>query len=53
MVELTFKGRAERFVPLSLVKRIASSTSEEPDEDVAGIGKEGVKAIKGTLTSVL
>ena len=53
MVELTFKGRAENFVPLSLIKRIASSTSEEPDEDITNIGKEGVKAIKGMLAWIL
>ena len=47
MVELTFRSRVEHFVSLSLIKRIASSTSDEPEESYASIGKEGVKAIKG------
>ncbi|KAL4242313.1 5-Hydroxymethylcytosine binding [Abortiporus biennis] len=62
MVELTFKARLKYFVPLSLLKSIASlpssqsstargknkaqdSTDSELPEEIAYIGKTGVKAI--------
>ncbi|EJF62226.1 hypothetical protein DICSQDRAFT_58814 [Dichomitus squalens LYAD-421 SS1] len=43
MVEVTFGSRAKHFVPLSLLRNIAS----EPPEEVAYIGQDGAKAIKG------
>ena len=46
MVDLNFKARAEHFVPLSLVKRIASG-SREALEDLSYIDEDNVKAIKG------
>ncbi len=46
MVDVTFVSRAAHFVPLSLLRNIASS-SDLPDE-VSYIGKEGAQAIKGT-----
>ncbi|GJE87441.1 EVE domain-containing protein [Phanerochaete sordida] len=46
MVDLTLKARAEHFVSLALLKRIAASPSSEPPADVEYIGEEGVKAIK-------
>ncbi|TBU28751.1 PUA-like domain-containing protein [Dichomitus squalens] len=45
MVEVTFGSRAKHFVPLSLLRNIASSS--EPPEEVAYIGQDGAKAIKG------
>ena len=45
MVDLNFKARAEHFVPLSLVKRIASGSSETL-EDLSYIGEDNVKAIR-------
>ena len=47
MVEVTFKSRAKNFVPLSLLRRIAASSSSDVPEDVSYIGEDGVKAIKG------
>ena len=46
MVDVTFKSRAAHHVPLSLFKRVASLSSDEPPDDVAYIGKDGVQAIK-------
>ncbi|KDQ64124.1 hypothetical protein JAAARDRAFT_187497 [Jaapia argillacea MUCL 33604] len=46
MVDVTFKRRAQNYVPLSLLKYIADSTSSDPLNDVPHIGPEGVKAIK-------
>ncbi|KAI0711049.1 PUA-like domain-containing protein [Cerioporus squamosus] len=45
MVDVTFGSRAQHFVPLSLLRTIASS----PDvpEEVSYIGEDGAKAIKG------
>ncbi|KAI0737675.1 PUA-like domain-containing protein [Daedaleopsis nitida] len=45
MVDVTFVSRAAYFVPLSLLRKIASS-SEVPEE-VEYIGEEGAQAIKG------
>ncbi|KAG7097524.1 hypothetical protein E1B28_004867 [Marasmius oreades] len=47
MVDLTFKSRADHFIPLSLLRFISncSSASDIP-EKVAYIGEEGVRAIK-------
>lgn len=47
MVDLTFQARAKNFVPLSLLKRIASTSTAQPPSDVDYIGEDGVKAIKG------
>ncbi|PSR92206.1 hypothetical protein PHLCEN_2v4736 [Hermanssonia centrifuga] len=47
MVDVTFKARTEHFIPLSLLKQIASNQPDsEPPSDVAYIGKDGVSAIK-------
>lgn len=52
MVDVTFRSRAKHFIPLSLLKYLASLSSSsssvaDPPEDMAYIGKEGMKAIKG------
>ncbi|CDO73841.1 hypothetical protein BN946_scf185015.g170 [Trametes cinnabarina] len=44
MVDVTFVRRAPHFVPLSLLRGIA--TSSEPPREVSYIGAEGVKAIQ-------
>lgn len=49
MVDLTFKSRAQHFVPLALFKKIAALPTDEPPEDIAYIGEDGVRAVKGTL----
>ncbi|KAI0082550.1 DUF55-domain-containing protein [Panus rudis PR-1116 ss-1] len=51
MVDVTFKSRAKHFIPLSLIKHLASlsgsSTSlADPPEEVAYIGRSGMKAIR-------
>ena len=46
MVDVTFKSRAVHHVPLSLFKRVASLSSDEPPDDIAYIGGGGVQAIK-------
>ncbi|KAL5507807.1 hypothetical protein ACEPAH_5425 [Sanghuangporus vaninii] len=46
MVDVAFKSRAARHIPLSLFKRIANSPTDDPPTDVAYIGSEGVRAIK-------
>lgn len=58
MVDLTFKSRAKHFVPLALLKYIASlplPTSSDDEEGVPGLveelsylGRKDVAAIKGT-----
>jgi len=45
MVDLNFKARAQHFIPLALVKSIASGANEPPDL-ASYIGEDGVKAIK-------
>ncbi|RPD81319.1 DUF55-domain-containing protein [Lentinus tigrinus ALCF2SS1-7] len=45
MVDVTFVSRAKHFVPLSLLRTIASST--DVPEDVSYIGEDGAQAIKG------
>jgi len=45
MVDVTFEARAAHFVPLALLRRIAAAS--EPPSEVAYIGEDGVKAIKG------
>ena len=56
MVDLTFSSRAKNFVPLSLLKYIASLRASDDDgggalpEEIAYIGAVGMKAIKGTLS---
>lgn len=57
MVDLTFKSRAEHFVPLALLKYIADlrTTSSTDGEDsgipaeIAYLGVDGVQALKGKL----
>ena len=51
MVEVAFGSRVQHFVPLSLLRNIASS-SELPEE-VAYIGEDGAKAIKSSCSTVL
>ncbi|KAI0650841.1 DUF55-domain-containing protein [Trametes meyenii] len=45
MVDVTFTRRALSFVPLSLLRIIA--TAPEPPEEVSYIGQEGARTIKG------
>lgn len=47
MIDATFISRAAHFVPLSLLRHIADSASPDPPEEIAYIGTDGVKAIKG------
>ncbi|KAK7696146.1 hypothetical protein QCA50_000797 [Cerrena zonata] len=51
MVDVTLRSRATHFIPLSLLKHLASlspssSSVMDPPEEVAYIEKEGIKAIK-------
>ncbi|CAL1700109.1 unnamed protein product [Somion occarium] len=49
MVDVTFRSRAKHFIPLSLIKHLASLSSSsvsDPPDEVDYIGKEGMKAIK-------
>lgn len=46
MVDVAFVSRAVHFVPLPLFRRIAALPSDEPTDDIAYIGKEGINAIK-------
>ncbi|TFK62720.1 DUF55-domain-containing protein [Pluteus cervinus] len=46
MVDLLFKSRTRHFVPLSLIKRIASGQGDQPPEEVKYIGEDGVRALK-------
>ncbi|KAJ3777325.1 DUF55-domain-containing protein [Lentinula raphanica] len=46
MVDLTFESRANHFVPLVLLKHISEHVEDLPEE-LAYIGSEGAKAIKG------
>ncbi|OBZ70242.1 Thymocyte nuclear protein 1, partial [Grifola frondosa] len=45
MVDVAFVARAKHFVPLSLLRNIAAAW--EPPSEIAYIGEEGLKAIKG------
>ncbi|THH13287.1 hypothetical protein EW146_g6920, partial [Bondarzewia mesenterica] len=47
MVDVTFVARATHFVPLSLLRQIASLAESEPPDEVGYIGSEGVEAVKG------
>ena len=49
MVDVTFVSRAAHFIPLSLLRNIATSSSVP--EEVAYIGAEGAQAIKGASTA--
>lgn len=51
MIDATFLSRAEHFVPLSLLRHIAESARSDPPDEIAYIGTEGMKAVKGTETS--
>lgn len=46
MVDVTFQARAGHFIPLSLVKRIATLSPADPPDELAYIGKDGVDAVK-------
>ncbi|PPQ69899.1 hypothetical protein CVT26_014162 [Gymnopilus dilepis] len=47
MVDLTFDSRAQHFVPLALLKKIADSSPSSIPHEVSYLGEEGAKAIKG------
>ncbi|KAF8165764.1 PUA-like domain-containing protein [Crassisporium funariophilum] len=47
MVDLTFSARGTHFVPLALMKYIADLPPQHLPEEIAYIGDDGVKAIKG------
>ena len=54
MVDVTFRARAKNFIPLSLIKHLASlspssSSPTDPPDEVEYIEKEGMKAIKGSF----
>lgn len=52
MVDVSFRTRLTHFIPLSLLKSMASSSDDDPDDALRYIGVDGVKAIKCTrLTS--
>ncbi|THH31930.1 hypothetical protein EUX98_g2283 [Antrodiella citrinella] len=46
MVDVTFESRLAHFIPLSLLKSVAGSSKNDPDEGLSYIGNQGVKAIK-------
>ena len=46
MVDVNFKLRAQHFVSLALIKRIAALPSSQPFKEINYIGTEGVDAIK-------
>jgi hypothetical protein len=48
MVDLTFESRAQNFVPLTLLRFIADSSSASPPTGFEYLGDGGVSAIKGT-----
>jgi hypothetical protein len=48
MVDLTFESRAQNFVPLTLLRFIADSSSASPPTGFEYLGDAGVSAIKGT-----
>jgi hypothetical protein len=62
MVDLTFKSRAKHFVPLALLRYIASvslpASSEDKDEvpglveELSYLSRKGVAAIKGILVYI-
>ncbi|KAF8958522.1 PUA-like domain-containing protein [Flammula alnicola] len=47
MVDLTFKSRAPNFVPLVLLRTIASLSPSHIPSEIAYLGEDGVNAIKG------
>ncbi|KAJ6487952.1 DUF55-domain-containing protein [Mycena sanguinolenta] len=47
MVDLTFASRAQHFVPLTLLRFIADSSSDSPPAGLEYLGDAGVAAIKG------
>ncbi|KAJ7892846.1 PUA-like domain-containing protein [Mycena olivaceomarginata] len=47
MVDLTFESRAQNFVPLTLLRFIADSSSASPPTGFEYLGDAGVSAIKG------
>ena len=49
MVDLTFTSRARHFIPLALLRLIADLPPSEVPEELAYIGQEGIKALKGAL----
>ncbi len=51
MVDLKFNARAKHFIPLALLRHIADAASDQPPEGLGYIGEDGLKAIKGMLTS--
>ncbi|KAH8096613.1 PUA-like domain-containing protein [Cristinia sonorae] len=46
MVDVTFQTRLPHFIPLSLLKRTAGSSTDAPEEELEYIGTQGVQAIK-------
>lgn len=53
MVELTFTARAKNFVPLSLLRTIAGAQLPDIPAEVAYLGEDGVKSIKGVFTPLI
>jgi len=51
MIDATFVSRAQHFIPLCLLRHIADSANPDPPNEIAYIGTDGVKAIKGIVTS--
>jgi len=49
MVDLTFTSRAQHFIPLALLRLVADLPPSEVPEELAYIGQEGIKALKGAL----
>jgi hypothetical protein len=49
MIDATFLARAGHFIPLSLLRHIADSANSDLPDEIAYIGIDGVKAIKGII----
>lgn len=49
MVDAKFISRARHFVPLSLLRHLASLTSAIPPDAVSYVGEDGIHAIKGIV----
>jgi hypothetical protein len=49
MIDVTFSSRTKHFIPLALLRILANSSLADLPEELAYIGVQGLKAIKGIL----
>lgn len=47
MIDLRFSSRTKHFIPLALLRILANSSLVDLPEELAYIGVEGLRAIKG------